>query len=240
VYFAGGALVWFAMLGSGVHATLAGILVAKTVPARASRSPQNFVRRSRQLINEFESIEQQEDKASSALAEPLKHDVVEQLQDAAAQSTTPLQLWENSLNHPVALFVLPLFAMANASIELNIAALPHLFSQPMALGIISGLAVGKLLGITLPTFAVLALGYGRLPEGMRRVHLPGLALLGGIGFTLPIFIAGLSFAGHPEQLLVAKTGILTASVLAGLAGYLWLKFAVPAQAAVQAGNVGLD
>lgn len=227
VYFAGGALVWIAMLGSGVHATMAGILVALTVPARSARSPQKFVRRSRQLINKFESIEQEEDKAAPVLAEPQKHEVVKELQAMAAETTTPLQLWENALTHPVSLFVLPLFALANAGIELQVATLPTLLSQPIALGIISGLAIGKLLGITLATYLVLALGFGRLPEGMTRRHLPGLAQLAGIGFTMSIFIAGLAFAGQPDQLLAAKTGILAASLLAGLAGYLWLRVTLP-------------
>ncbi len=231
VYFAGGGLVWLAMLGSGVHATMAGILVAMTVPARPARSPQDFVRRSRQLINRFETIEKEEDSAGPLLAEPRKHEVVETLQDTAAETTTPLQLWEGALSHPVALFVLPLFALVNAGIALDISALPGLLSQPLALGILSGLAIGKLLGITLATLAVLALGLGQLPEGMSGRHLPGVALLGGIGFTMSIFIAQLGFAGHPEMLLTAKTGILTASLLAGLCGYLWLRFAVPARPA---------
>lgn len=133
------------------------------------------------------------------------------------------------LNHPVALFVLPLFALVNAGVDLNIASLPDLLTQPIPLGIVSGLAVGKLLGITLATLSVLALGYGRLPGDMTRLHLPGLALLGGIGFTMSVFIAGLGFAGQPEQFLAAKTGILAGSLLAGLAGYLWLMFAVRRQ-----------
>jgi len=225
VYFLGGGLVWLAMLGSGVHATLAGILVALIVPARPARSPRAFLRRSRQLIDEFEEIETSVDVPTPILAEPEQHSVVEQLQETAAEATTPLQLWERTLEHPVALFVLPLFALVNAGIAIEPAALPALLSDSLALGIVLGLVVGKTAGISLATLAVLVLGGGRLPEGMQQRHLLGLGLLGGMGFTMSLFIAGLGFASQPEQLVIAKSGILTASLIAGAGGYLWLRFA---------------
>lgn len=225
VYFASGGLVWLAMLGSGVHATLAGILVAMTIPARPARSPRAFVRRSRKLLDEFEAIETGNDAASSILAEPEQHGVVEQLQKTASEAATPLQLWERALEHPVALFVLPLFALVNAGISVDPAALPALLGDSLALGIVLGLVVGKAVGISLSTLGVLALGRSRLPEGMQRRHLLGLGLLGGMGFTMSIFIAGLGFANQPEHLVIAKTGILTASLIAGIGGYLWLRFA---------------
>lgn len=228
VYFLGGGMVWLAMLGSGVHATLAGILVAMTVPARPTHGPRAFIRRSRQLIDEFESIETRDEAAAPILAEPEKHSVVERLQDTAAKATTPLQLWERALEHPVALFVLPLFALVNAGIAVEPEALPALLGDALVLGIVLGLVVGKTLGISLATFAVLALGHGRLPGGMQWRHIVGLGLLGGMGFTMSVFVAGLGFANQPEQLLIAKTGILTASLIAGLGGYLWLRFAAPA------------
>ncbi len=224
VYFAGGGLVWLAMLGSGVHATLAGILVAMTVPARPVRSAHAFVRQGRRLLDEFEAIETRGNVASPILAEPEQHGVVEQLQQTAAEATTPLQLWERALEHPVALFVLPLFALVNAGIAVEPASLPALFVEPLALGIVLGLVAGKAAGISLATLAVLALGCGRLPEGMHVRHILGLGLLGGMGFTMSIFIAGLAFASQPEQLVIAKTGILTASLIAGISGYLWLRF----------------
>jgi NhaA family Na+:H+ antiporter len=224
IYFIGGGLVWLAMLGSGVHATLAGILVALTVPARPRHGTRSFLRRSRRLIDEFEAIEADAgDAAEPILAKPEKHAVVEQLQDTAAKATTPLQLWERALEHPVALFVLPLFALVNAGIHVELQALPRLLADPLAVGIIAGLVLGKPAGISLATGALLALGRGRLPEGMQAHHLVGVGLLGGMGFTMSIFIAGLGFGAQPEQLLIAKTGILTASLIAGLGGYLWLR-----------------
>ena len=227
-YFAGGGLVWLLMLGSGVHATLAGILVAMIVPARPKRSTRAFVRRSRELLDKFEAIENEEPETTPVLAEPVKHEVVENLQQTAAQATTPLQLWERALEHPVALFVLPLFALVNAGIAVELSALPALLADSLALGIVLGLVLGKAIGISLPAYVLLKLGIGRLPDGVQQGHIIGLALLGGIGFTMSIFIATLGFADHPEQQVIAKTGILTASLIAGACGYLWLRFAVPA------------
>ncbi len=224
IYFMGGGLVWLAMLGSGVHATLAGILVALTVPARPRHGTRSFLHRSRRLIDEFEAIEANAGEASAPiLAEPEKHAVVEQLQDTAAKATTPLQQWERAYEYPVALFVLPLFALVNAGIHVEINALPRLLGDPLAVGIILGLVLGKTAGISLATGALLALGRGRLPKGMQPRHVVGVGLLGGMGFTMSIFITGLGFGGQPEQLLIAKTGILTASLIAGLGGYLWLR-----------------
>jgi len=103
-----------------------GILVAMTIPARPARSPRAFVRRSRKLLHEFEARETGNDAASSILAEPEQHGVVEQLQKTASEAATPLQLWERALEHPVALFVLPLFALVNAGIAIEPTALPAL------------------------------------------------------------------------------------------------------------------
>jgi Na+:H+ antiporter, NhaA family len=228
VYIVGGGLVWLSMLSSGIHPTLAGILVAMIVPARPKRSTRAFVRRSRELLDEFEAIENKEEDTTPVLAKPDKHEVLENLQQTAAQATTPLQLWERALEHPVALFVLPLFALINAGITVDLPVLPTMLGDSLALGIVLGLVLGKAMGISLPTYALLKLKIGRLPGGVQQGHIMGLSLLGGMGFTMSIFIATLGFANQEEQLLIAKTGILTASLIAGACGYLWLRLAVPA------------
>jgi NhaA family Na+:H+ antiporter len=227
VYFAGGGLVWLSMLGSGIHATLAGIVVAMVVPARPKRSTRAFVRRSRELLDEFEAIESKEPEITPVLAEPGKHEVVENLQQTAAQATTPLQLWEHALEHPVALFVLPLFALVNAGIAVELSTLPALLNDSLALGIVLGLVLGKAIGISLPTYVLLKLNIGRLPDRVKQGHIMGLALLGGMGFTMSIFIATLGFADQPEQQMIAKASILIASLLAGACGYLWLRLGSP-------------
>ncbi len=224
VFFCGGGLVWAAMMGSGVHATLAGVLVALTVPARPARSPRNFVRKTRKLINEFVRRVKKSKEDNPVLAEQDHHFLVERVKEAAEEATTPLQLWERTLEHPVALLVLPLFALANAGIPLQDFNLLEFFHQPLALGIVLGLVVGKPIGILLATSIVVRLGWGKLPRGMELKHTFGLGLLAGMGFTMSIFIAGLGFDEASEPLIVAKTGIMAASLLSGVIGYLWLRF----------------
>jgi NhaA family Na+:H+ antiporter len=127
--------------------------------------------------------------------------------------------------------VLPLFALVNAGISIELSTLPTLLGDSLALGIVLGLVLGKAIGISLPTYALLKLKIGRLPNNVQQGHIIGLSLLGGMGFTMSIFIATLGFPGQPEQQVIAKTGILTASLVAGACGYLWLRLAVPAQTA---------
>jgi len=226
-YFLGGGLVWLAMLESGIHATVAGILVALTVPARPRHGPYWFLRRTRRLIDEFEQLEQkkqqQKENNDNILGAADQHTIVEQVQDTAHKATTPLQLWERSLENPVALLVLPVFALANAGVPVNAAAVPAMLTDPIILGILLGLVVGKTIGISIFCWLALKSGFGYLPPAMNLKHVIGISLLGGMGFTMSIFIAGLSFSNSPEQLQVAKSAILLASLIAGLCGYLWLR-----------------
>jgi len=221
IYVIGGGIIWLAMLGSGVHASVAGILVALTVPARPKRNSDWFVRRTRKLINEFEDIE--DESANSILSDVEQHAVVERVQDSAEKASTPLRRWERALETPVALLVMPIFALANAGIAVNIDSLSTLSTDPLALGIIIGLVAGKSIGISVFAWLALKLKFGRLSQGINMNHIIGIGLLGGMGFTMSIFIAGLGFANNPEALLAAKSAILMASLLAGVAGYLWLR-----------------
>lgn len=222
VYIIGGGMVWAAMLGSGVHATVAGVLVAMTVPARPRAGPGWFVRRIRGLVDEFQEIEEQSDRP--ILGEERQHAVVERVQDTAEKASTPLRRWERILEYPVALLVMPVFALANAGIPIEPGGLAGLWHDPLTLGIVLGLVLGKGLGITFMAWLALRLGLGRLPEDMTLRHIAGIGLLGGMGFTMSIFIAGLSFASDPDALLVAKMAILLASLIAGVSGYLWLRW----------------
>ena len=221
IYIAAGGLVWLAMLGSGVHATIAGILVALTIPARPKRGATWFMRRTRNLINEFEDIEKESEQP--ILGEKKQHEVVERVQDTAEKASTPIRRWENFLERPVALFVMPVFALANAGIPVSFKALSSLGTDSLGLGIILGLVAGKSIGISLLTWIALRLHLGRLAQGVTMSHIIGIGLLGGMGFTMSIFIAGLGFANTPEALVSAKTAILLASLIAGLSGYLWLR-----------------
>jgi NhaA family Na+:H+ antiporter len=223
VYFILGLLLWLAMLGSGVHGTVAGILVAITVPARPKRDPFWFIGRTTRLIDRFEDIEQQKNKPVPVLADEEQHEIVENVQSAAEKASTPLKRWERALKHPVALFVLPIFAITNAGIHIDIKLQTLMSFNDLALGIVLALVLGKGLGIPLCTWLALRSRLGSLPKGLEMKHVVGLGLLGGMGFTMSIFISGLGFTDMPRELLIAKSSILTASLIAGIGGYLWLR-----------------
>ncbi len=221
VYLGGGGLVWLAMLGSGVHATVAGVLVAMIIPARPKLDPEWFMHRARNLIDDFEKIEQRSERP--ILGEEEEHIVVEKVQDTAEKATTPLRRWERALEYPVALLVMPVFALTNAGIPLEPGSLATMWTDPLSLGIVLGLVAGKSIGITLMAWLAIRLNLGRLPQGVNMQHIAGIGLLGGMGFTMSIFIAGLGFASSPQDLVTAKAAILLASLVAGLSGYLWLR-----------------
>lgn len=126
------------------------------------------------------------------------------------------------MHMPVAFLVIPLFAFINAGIPIDFLSLGETLSHPVALGVIAGLIAGKFIGVAGISWVALKLGLCRLPEGVSFAQICGVALLSGIGFTMSIFVAELGFAGQAEYLLMAKTGVLAGSVIAGVAGYVWL------------------
>jgi Na+:H+ antiporter, NhaA family len=218
-YFLIGILLWFCMLQSGIHATLAGVLLAFTIPARPKYDPPRFTARMRGLLDRFETAHQRDTNILTngdllSLAQTLARD--------AHLVETPLQRMETSWHLPVALLVIPLFALANAGIPLHFESLGATLSHPVTLGAGAGLVLGKFIGITGASWLALRLGIGQLPSGTTLAQIAGVALLGGIGFTMSIFIAELAYIAHPDLLIMAKTGILAASLCSGALGYLWL------------------
>jgi NhaA family Na+:H+ antiporter len=175
-YLLGGALMWFLMLKSGVHATIAGVLLAFAIPYSAT-----------------------EDDAAS-----------------------PSHRLEHILHKPVAFLILPIFALANTGIIIGSGWAGDLTSNN-SLGIIGGLVLGKPIGITLLSFAAVAIGLCRLPLDLRWRHIFGAGLLGGIGFTMSIFITNLAFTGQADVINASKMAILLASLMAGIIGFAWLK-----------------
>ncbi len=177
VYLLGGALMWFLMLKSGVHPTIAGVLLAFTIPFTSRQDDEN----------------------------------------------SPSHRLEHFLQMPVAFVILPIFALANTGIVIG-SELFHNLSSPNGLGIILGLLAGKPLGITLLSFIVVGAGICRLPADLKWKHIFGAGLLGGIGFTMSIFITNLGFAGKSNLINGSKFAVLLASLTAGIFGFLWLKF----------------
>jgi NhaA family Na+:H+ antiporter len=221
-YFLIAVLLWYALLQSGVHATLAGVLGAFTVPARPKYDPDVFSRHVKTLIARFDASHE---PGKSILTNDKLQTVVQTLENGVQQVETPLQRLEHLWHLPVAFLVIPVFALFNAGIPLEFGTLRETLAHPVTLGVGLGLIVGKFVGTTGACWLALKLGVGQLPAGTRFIQIAGVSLLGGIGFTMAIFIAELGFARQPEYLLMAKTGILTASLLAGMAGYVWLYLA---------------
>jgi len=218
-YFLLGVLLWFALLKSGVHATLAGVLTAFTIPARPKYDPARFSGHVKELMARFDASHQ---PGKSIMTNDALRAVVQTLENGVHKVETPLQRLEHGLHMPVAFLVIPIFAFINAGIPMEFSGLGDTLTHPVTLGVVSGLVLGKFLGIAGASWLALKLGIAQLPVQTRFSQIAGVALLAGIGFTMSIFIAELGFAGQPEYLLMAKTGVLVASMLAGVGGFVWL------------------
>lgn len=222
-YFAMGLILWLAMLHSGVHATIAGVLVAITIPARPTYDAAHFNARMRGLLDRFEASHR---PGVGILANVEQGAVVQTLENAVASVATPLQRLEHAFHIPVAFGVIPLFALANAGVTIDAAAFNELLRNPITLGVFFGLVVGKVIGIAGFSWLAVQLKLAALPSGTDFRQLVGVGIIGGIGFTMSIFVAELAFAGMPEQLVMAKMGVLAASLAAGTVGYLWMRWAL--------------
>jgi NhaA family Na+:H+ antiporter len=176
-YLVGGACMWFLMFNSGVHATIAGVMLAFAIP--------------------FSARDDDEKSPSHKL--------------------------EHFLHKPVAFIILPIFALANTGVIFPADWMQDLISAN-SVGIAAGLIAGKPLGVALACFVAVAIGLGRLPSDLNWSHMIGAGILGGIGFTMSIFIANLAFAENPEIINTSKMAILFASLAAGVLGFLWLRF----------------
>jgi NhaA family Na+:H+ antiporter len=173
----GGALMWFLMLKSGVHATIAGVLLAFAIPYSSTKDDEK----------------------------------------------SPSHVLEHYLHKPVAFLILPIFALANTGIVISSDWTSQLGTSN-SLGIIAGLLIGKPIGISLLVFISVVLGVCRLPTDLNWKHVFGAGILGGIGFTMSIFITNLAFNGNAEVITASKIAILIASLTAGIAGFIFLRF----------------
>lgn len=209
-------LIWVAVLNSGVHATVAGVLIAGLTPARSMLSREEFASESDALLAEY--------RTALAAGDHQRADaILGEVEEISQATEAPLERLER-LIHPWSSYViLPLFALANAGIEFSKGTFGEATSSSVTIGVFAGLVLGKLVGITLFPWVASRLGIVDLPRGITWLHIAGVALVGGIGFTVAIFVTGLAFDDHA---LVdnAKMGILAASLIAGLVGYCLLRF----------------
>jgi NhaA family Na+:H+ antiporter len=221
VYVILGVLIWLAVLGSGIHATAAGVLVSFFIPARGKYDTDRFIRNVNERLNAFECTEQS--CGFSILLNEEHLNAVQALEMDCQDVETPLQRMLHALHPWVAFVVLPIFALGNAGLSLGEIDLIDALTERVSLGIMLGLLIGKPVGITLFSYLSVALKIAVLPEGIRWPHIFGVSLLGGIGFTMSLFISGLSF-DSPEFLNYAKLAIICASVFSAAAGILFLFF----------------
>jgi len=218
-YFIMGLFMWFFMLESGVHATIAGVIAALAIPSTPKRSAKDFRDNAKRLLDEYASYPNEE-KGISERQKSILLKLNKNIQDIG----TPAERLEHVLHLPIALIVIPLFALANAGISVDLETIPSTIMKPVSIGIIFGLVAGKVLGIFAVAWLAIKLKIASLPKGSTMSQIFGVAFLGGIGFTMSIFVTDLAFIHAPELIFQAKVGILVASLCAGLFGYIWLRF----------------
>lgn len=219
-----GIALWVAFLKSGVHATIAGVLLAMTIPASTAIDRKGFLDRARQYLDQFEK---EGIKDGNNFTTKKQRALLQGIEDSAQGVEAPLQRLEHALHPWVAFFIMPIFALANAGVDLRTDIIAALVN-PITLGIILGLVVGKQIGITFMAWLVTRMGLSRKINGVTWRQIYGASMLAGIGFTMSLFISNLAFS-DPVMLSNAKVGILVASFIsAGLGWFVLSRNGTPA------------
>jgi NhaA family Na+:H+ antiporter len=218
VYAVLGIGLWLCFLLSGVHATIAGVLLALTVPASSFMNPTAFLERVRYILDRFEKAGE---KGENVLTNEERQAALHALNHAAYKLEPPLHELEHALHPWVVFAIMPVFALANVGLPLG-GDIGKALSSPVAFGIVVGLVVGKQLGITLFAWLAVRSGISELPGDINWRHVYGAGWLAGIGFTMSLFIADLAFSDS-SLVEAAKLGILVASLIAGVVGWTILR-----------------
>ena len=216
-----GIALWVAVLQSGIHATVAGVLLAMTIPARTRIDAGEFGRRARGALAD---LEQGSLPGGTLLTNAAQQAALRDIERLCEAAQAPLLKLETKLHGIVAFGIMPLFALANAGVRID-GPIGELAADPISLGVMLGLVLGKPIGITLLAWLAVRLGLAARPEGVSWAAVHAVSWLAGIGFTMSLFIAGLAFTSE-APLLAAKVGILGGSLLAGLVGALLLRRAI--------------
>ena len=221
IYTVVGIALWLAFLKSGVHATVAGVLLAFTIPASSRINTKKFTDKTNQLVKDFDSAG---DHGDNVLTNSERLSIVDEIENNCEKILTPLQRFEHGLHPWVSFLIMPVFALANAGVTIG-SGLTTAITHSVSIGIILGLFLGKQIGIFLFSYAAVKLKIASVPEGVSWKKIYAAAILAGIGFTMSLFIANLAF-GNPELLDIAKVGILSGSLLSGIIGFIILKSAL--------------
>ncbi len=219
IYLFLGFFLWVALLKSGVHATIAGVLLAIAIPGKSKNSVNECVSSNESVLKKLK------DKAYEPGDSPAKNrkliNAIFTIGDNCTHAISPLLRLEYSLHSWVAYFIIPLFAFANAGVIFK-GSLMNDIGNPISVGIFAGLVLGKPVGIGIFTWLATRLKVASLPAGVKWRHIIGVGFLGGIGFTMSIFIDNLAFPTDPYNIEIAKIGILFSSLIAGIIGYVIL------------------
>ncbi len=224
LYFIIGTCAWLGFLKSGVHATIAALLMAFTIPARTHIDGEGFVERIELLLGRLKSVGIPKD---TQMNDGRQQSCLDHMARSIDLAGAPLQRIEHALVAPVTFLVLPIFALANAGVSLK-GGIGSSLSDPIVIGIVLGLVVGKTVGVAGAAFAAVKLGLADLPDKVSWLQIIGVSMLAGIGFTMALFVASLAF---PDVATVdtAKVGILLASALAGVGGVTLVARASPSR-----------
>jgi NhaA family Na+:H+ antiporter len=207
--------LWAAMLASGVHATIAGVLLAFTIPATRRIEEQPYIEHVRELLSDFEHDVR---RVPNKITHDQSH-ALQGVEEASRAVQTPLARVEHALLRPVNFVIMPLFALANAGVDLRhgISEAAH---DPAMWGVMFGLLAGKPIGVLLASWSAVKSGIATMPQGATKLHIAGVGILCGIGFTMSLFVANLAFPDDAGHLGAAKLGILVGSILSGVTGAL--------------------
>src|SRR5690606_10556463 len=215
--------LWLAFLMSGVHATIAAVLAAFTIPANPKLTEKEFSSNLDFLHNEFKKTKPND---NPTITKEQLH-ILEEIRDYSKKALTPLQRLEHAMHPLVAFLIMPIFALCNAGVTINTSMFNEGISM-VTLGIIIGLIIGKLIGVLGTTWLFTKMKWAKLPEGLNLLHIVGIGFLASIGFTMSLFITELAFE-DAQLIKEAKLGVLIASILASFLGYFTMNYAIKRQ-----------
>ena len=218
-----GVALWGIFLQLGLHGTFAGVVVALAAPVRPQIARMRFVEKTQRRLQAFEHAHDRQ--TEGIIEQPEQQQIAEDVLRVAVQATPPLSRWESHLEKPVSFLIVPIFAFCNAGIVLDGDSIAAAWRNQMSFAILAGLLIGKPLGILGGIGLGKLTGIASMPDGLSWRVLLGLGLLGGIGFTMSLFIANLSFSTNLELLNIAKQGVILTSIVAAIIGYSWLRWA---------------
>jgi NhaA family Na+:H+ antiporter len=221
VYTLVGIALWLAFLKSGVHATVAGVLLAFTIPVSSRINTKKFKNETENLLKDFDNAGEH---GEDVLTNSERLSIVDQIENNCEKILTPLQRFEHGLHPWVSFFIMPVFALANAGVAVS-DELGSALTHSVSIGIVLGLFLGKQIGIFSFSYLAVKLKIASEPEGVSWKKIYAASVLAGIGFTMSLFIANLAFTS-PDLLNISKVGILTGSLLSGIVGFIILKSAL--------------